>query len=78
MPVYVQPQQQQVVYTMPTNVPTYAAPASYGYGMQMATTQYVPGMGMQGGTSVIVQDPYYRRRSRRRRHSYSGYPPYGY
>ena len=76
-PVYVHPQQQQVVYTMPTNgynMPTYSVP-SYGYGMQM-TSQYVP-----GGASVIVQDPYGygRRRPRRhRRHSYSGYPTYGY
>lgn len=76
MPVYVQPQQQQVVYTMPASVPTTYGVPSYGYGgMQMATAQYVPSMGT---TSVIVQDPYYRRRSRRRRHSYSGYPTYGY
>lgn len=74
MPMY---GQQQVVYAMPGG--GYGMPASYGvqnyggYGMQMPS-QYMPGMGM-GGSSVIVQDPYYRRRSsRRRRHSYS----YGY
>ncbi|KAF9647281.1 hypothetical protein BDM02DRAFT_3117294 [Thelephora ganbajun] len=82
MPMYVQPQQ-QVVYTLPTtgyNMPTTYTVPNYGYGMPMTTSQYIPGMGM-GGASVIVQDPYgySRRRSRRhRRHSYSGYPTYGY
>lgn len=63
VPVYVQPQQQQVVYTIPT----------YGYGSMPMNTQYMP------STSVVVQDPYgySRRRSRRhRRYSYGGYPTY--
>jgi ribosomal protein S6E (S10) len=62
---------QQVVYSMP---PTYPV-GGYGYGgMPMTTTQYMP-----GGAGMIVQDPYgysTRRRHRRRRHSYGGYPPY--
>lgn len=54
---------------MPT---TYTVP-TYGYnGVPVTTAQYVPGM----GTSVII--PGYGRRSRRRRHSHSGYPTYGY
>ena len=88
VPVYIQPQpqQQQVMYALPSNgysgyngysMPTtYSTVPTYGYGMPM-TTQCVPGMGM-GGTSVIIQEPSgHRRRSRRhRRYSHSGYPTY--
>ena len=69
MPVYVQPPQQQVMYSMPAN---YGVP-SYGYGGMPMAAQYMP------GTSVVVQDPYghsRRRHRRHRRHSYSSYPTY--
>jgi hypothetical protein len=65
VPLYVQPQQQQVVYTVP----------NYGYGgMPMTTAQYMP------SASMFVQDPYgyssRRRHRRHRRYSYGGYPTY--